>query len=593
MSGGVEELASAVCDALGSGKLKTTPSFIRKDREAKIVKVFQAAKLDKAALETMNGRAVEDNVRKVTESEAWIDDVICALKAMLRPEPADVTVPRRQLAADNMAAHIAAEAEKKTVRPAHSGRTATPLTAEESSAPNRPGERMSLLDDDTYYRPDAELLPLITPAAARERDASGHTPLHEAAWYSSSVAVVQAILKAYPEAAMAKTDRYVTRGQLPLHLAARNSSSVAVVQALLAANPKAAMATDDVGSTPLHNAARKSSSVAVVQALLAAYPEAAKATNKKGETPAYLAANHNDDAEVKAFFASGQHLQATPGQSAGERMSLLDDDTYYRPDAELLPLITPAAARERDASGHTPLHEAAWYSSSVAVVQAILKAYPEAAMAKTDRYVTRGQLPLHLAARNSSSVAVVQALLAANPKAAMATDDVGSTPLHNAARKSSSVAVVQALLAAYPEAAKATNKKGETPAYLAANHNDDAEVKAFFASGQHLQATPGQSAAAAEKAEAAKAPAAPAAHEAGIYYGVLAADIAADNMAAHIATEAEKETAEAAAADTAAGKAAAAKAQQEADDAQLAAAFAASLAVSVPVPPPPQAAPRH
>jgi ankyrin repeat protein len=585
MSGGVEELASAVCDALGSGKLKTTPSFIRKDREAKIVKVFQAAKLDKAALETMNGRAVEDNVRKVTESEAWIDDVICALKAMLRPEPADVTVPRRQLAADNMAAHIAAEAEKKTVRPAHSGRTATPLTAEESSAPNRPGERMSLLDDDTYYRPDAELLPLITPAAARERDASGHTPLHEAAWYSSSVAVVQAILMAYPEAARA-TGR---RRQLPLHLAARNSSSVAVVQALLAANPEAAMAMDNVGSTPLHNAARKSSSVAVVQALLAAYPEAAKATNKKGETPAYLAANHNDDAEVKAFFASGQHLQATPGQSAGERMSLLDDDTYYRPDAELLPLITPAAARERDASGHTPLHEAAWYSSSVAVVQAILMAYPEAARA-TGR---RRQLPLHLAARNSSSVAVVQALLAANPEAAMAMDNVGSTPLHNAARKSSSVAVVQALLAAYPEAAKATNKKGETPAYLAANHNDDAEVKAFFASGQHLQATPGQSAAAAEKAEAAKAPAAPAAHEAGIYYGVLAADIAADNMAAHIATEAEKETAEAAAADTAAGKAAAAKAQQEADDAQLAAAFAASLAVSVPVPPPPQAAPRH
>ena len=92
MSGGVEELASAVCDALvGSGKLKATPSFIRKDREAKIVKVFQAAKLDKAALETMNGRAVEVNVRKVTEGEAWIDDVICALKAMLSAEAASDT----------------------------------------------------------------------------------------------------------------------------------------------------------------------------------------------------------------------------------------------------------------------------------------------------------------------------------------------------------------------------------------------------------------------------------------------------------------------------------------------------------------------
>jgi len=39
------------------------------------------------------------------------------------------------------------------------------------SARNRPGERMSLLDHNTYYRPDAEVLPLITPAAARERNA--------------------------------------------------------------------------------------------------------------------------------------------------------------------------------------------------------------------------------------------------------------------------------------------------------------------------------------------------------------------------------------------------------------------------------------
>jgi hypothetical protein len=36
-------------------------------------------------------------------------------------------------------------------------------------------------------------------------------------------------------------------------------------------------------------------------------------------------------------------------------------------------------------------------------------------------------------------------------------------------------------------------------------------------------------------------PAAPAAHDAGMDYGVLAADIAADNMAAHIAAEADQE----------------------------------------------------
>ena len=116
---------------------------------------------------------------------------------------------------------------------------------------------------------------------------------------------------------------------------------------------------------------------------------------------------------------------------------------------------------------------------------------------------------------------------------------------------------------------------GDTPADLAKS-NGNAEVKAFFASGQvrpirvhsegtrralrghspcaervrpcvrvcvcsqHLQATPGQSAAAAAKASADKA---------------------------------------------AADKAAAVKAQQEADDAQLAAALAASLAIPGPSPP--------
>jgi hypothetical protein len=38
------------------------------------------------------------------------------------------------------------------------------------SARNRPGERMSLLDEGTYGRPDAEVLPLITPATTRATD---------------------------------------------------------------------------------------------------------------------------------------------------------------------------------------------------------------------------------------------------------------------------------------------------------------------------------------------------------------------------------------------------------------------------------------
>ena len=131
---------------------------------------------------------------------------------------------------------------------------------------NRPGKQMSLFSPDTYQRPDAEVLPLITPAAARATNSYGDTwPLHWAARNSTSVAVVQAIFTAYPEAAKATT----IYGDTPLHLAAGNSTSVAVVQAIFTAYPEAVKATTIDGDTPLHKAARNSStSVAVVQALL-------------------------------------------------------------------------------------------------------------------------------------------------------------------------------------------------------------------------------------------------------------------------------------------------------------------------------------
>ena len=205
------------------------------------------------------------------------------------------------------------------------------------------------------------------------------------------------------------------------------------------------------GDTPLHKAARCSgTSVAIVQALLTAYPEAAKVKNEYGDTPLYLAARGFD---------------STSG------------------------------------------------AESVAVVQALLKAYPEAAKVLSgfspallklknkdgDETLT----PLHLIVQNSSTSvamvqAVVQAILVACPEAAKVTDQDGDTPLHKAARNSStSMAVVKALLEAYPEAAKVKNKDGRTPADEAAKCNRNAEVKAFFARSPYLQATPGQSAAAA------------------------------------------------------------------------------------------------
>ena len=80
---------------------------------------------------------------------------------------------------------------------------------------------MSLLRIDIYQWPDAEVLPLITPAAARAKDSFGTMNLHFAARHSTSVAVVQALITANPEAAKATTN---VRRPSPPSLAAQRAS---------------------------------------------------------------------------------------------------------------------------------------------------------------------------------------------------------------------------------------------------------------------------------------------------------------------------------------------------------------------------------
>lgn len=84
-----DELAHAVCDALvADGRIKVKPEFIRKDREAKIAKVFGAAGLDGAKMQASNARGIEVLIRNATQGEAWVDDVQNATRAMLSEEAA-------------------------------------------------------------------------------------------------------------------------------------------------------------------------------------------------------------------------------------------------------------------------------------------------------------------------------------------------------------------------------------------------------------------------------------------------------------------------------------------------------------------------
>ena len=83
------ELAAKCCDTMvAAGKLRATPAFIREDREAKLVKIFEGAKLDGAKLlACKNARELEVIIRNATEGEGWVDHVQSAMKTFL---PADV-----------------------------------------------------------------------------------------------------------------------------------------------------------------------------------------------------------------------------------------------------------------------------------------------------------------------------------------------------------------------------------------------------------------------------------------------------------------------------------------------------------------------
>jgi len=86
-----EDLAHHLCDELvAKGQLKDKPAFIRTDREARIAQIFESVHLDGHAMSTFdNPGPLEMSVRKVTQGEAWVEQVIAGLIAMLPPEIAN------------------------------------------------------------------------------------------------------------------------------------------------------------------------------------------------------------------------------------------------------------------------------------------------------------------------------------------------------------------------------------------------------------------------------------------------------------------------------------------------------------------------
>mmetsp|Transcript_44790 Transcript_44790/g.69847 ORF Transcript_44790/g.69847 Transcript_44790/m.69847 type:complete len:271 (+) Transcript_44790:64-876(+) len=109
------ELGHKVCDALvAKGKLKAKPAFIREDREAKIVGIFENINLDGQKMNSFtNIGPLEMLVRKGTDGETWVQDVLAALTAML---PQEVATATKQMGMDDATKAELEAAHQKTVQ---------------------------------------------------------------------------------------------------------------------------------------------------------------------------------------------------------------------------------------------------------------------------------------------------------------------------------------------------------------------------------------------------------------------------------------------------------------------------------------------
>jgi ankyrin repeat protein len=194
------------------------------------------------------------------------------------------------------------------------------------------------------------------------------------------------------------------RGQndsTPLHLLCKLHNPPAdIVQALVEAAPEICGWTDAQGWLPLHHACNHGVSPDVLTLLIQAFPEGKLQTDHQNRTALHFYVTRNTDNVVT--------------------MAL---------NAEML--SNTGAAAIRDVGGMLPIHYASAYGTHSAVLEVLVKAYPESVTAVENH----GRTPMHLAmvnAHRDASPGVIQFLLdhPAGKQAINSRDKDGHLPLH-------------------------------------------------------------------------------------------------------------------------------------------------------------------
>ena len=229
---------------------------------------------------------------------------------------------------------------------------------------------------------------------------------------------------AQSESLEAKNDQ----GRTPMHLAALHGTAAAVAAlAEVRADPNA---LDGKGRTPLHLVAVFGTDPEIVAALVRAGADL-DAQDAKGRTPLEFAEKFSETPAIvaalrEAMAGANARSETTTPSADAEPMSCGDWNTaaFFRraTSDDVARCLETEDPNARNRNGRTPMHYAA-QSASPALVTALAQAGAElnAPDAKG------GWTPLHLAAWFSTTPSVVAALLAAGADPA-ARDKAGKTP---------------------------------------------------------------------------------------------------------------------------------------------------------------------
>ena len=272
---------------------------------------------------------------------------------------------------------------------------------------------------------------LAAGADVMAKDDLGYAPLHFAAEYNDSVAVLRILLDRGGDP-VGRTGRY---GIAPIHFAAGGSKNPEIIRMLLDAGAQIEEMTETGGHTPLDLAAAANESEVIIRFLLANGASPA-ARNNNGSTPLHRAAANTKNPEViRALIEGGADIDA--------RMSN---------------------------GGDTPLQQAIWNNENPEVAETLIRAG-----ADTEVRSGRGSTLLHNAASGNDSADVLRLVLSSggNPSA---RDDRGWTPLHHAAANTDNPEIIYALIEAGASIDEELPQGGNTPLILAVLNNEDSSI---------------------------------------------------------------------------------------------------------------------